>query len=43
MKKRILFLLPSIGVKPIGGFKVIYEYANRMVADGFDVGIGYPA
>lgn len=43
MKKRILFLLPSIGVKPIGGFKVIYEYANRLVADGFDVGIVYPA
>ena len=43
MTKRILFLLPSIGVKPIGGFKVIYEYANRLVADGFEVSIVYPA
>lgn len=43
MKKRILFLLPSIGVKPIGGFKVVYEYANRLAADGFEVNIIYPA
>ena len=40
---RILFLLPSGGGKPMGGFKVVYEYANRLVSDGYDVGVVYPA
>ena len=43
MAKRILFLLPSIGKHPIGGFKVVYEYANRLAADGYSIGVIYPA
>lgn len=43
MNKRISFLLPGMGEKPAGGYKVVYEYANRMVADGYDVSIIYPA
>lgn len=43
MKKRITFLFPGIANRPIGGYKVVYEYSNRLVADGFDVRIIYPA
>lgn len=41
--KKIYFLMPRKGSKPIGGFKVVYEYANRLVQDGFNVSIVYPA
>ena len=43
MKKKVTFLLPGIANRPIGGYKVVYEYANRLVEDGFDVDIVYPA
>lgn len=43
MKKKITFLLPGIANRPIGGYKVVYEYANRLVNDGFVVNIIYPA
>lgn len=43
MNKSITFLMPSIGVKPVGGFKVVFEYANRLANDGFDVHIAYSA
>lgn len=43
MKKRVTFLLPGIANRPIGGYKVVYEYANRLVEDGFDVKVVYPA
>ena len=43
MKKKITFLLPGIANHPIGGYKVVYEYANRLVEDGFDVNVVYPA
>ena len=36
---RITFLLPGYPWKPIGGFKVVYEYANHLVAKGHDVTI----
>ena len=39
--KRISFLLPSLVGVPVGGYKVIYEYANRLVRDGFTVDIVY--
>ncbi|MBE6304060.1 MAG: glycosyltransferase family 4 protein [Bacteroidales bacterium] len=42
MKKRITFLLPGIANRPIGGYKVVYEYANRLVGDGYIVNIVYP-
>lgn len=41
MSKVISFLLPRTGEVPIGGFKVVYEYANRLVNDGYDVNIIY--
>jgi len=37
----ITFLLPRAGEIPIGGFKVVYEYANRLVKDGYSVNIVY--
>lgn len=39
----VTFLLPGAGCNPIGGFKVVYEYSNRLVADGYEVNIIYPA
>lgn len=45
--QRILFLLPSTGTVPVGGFKVVFEYANRFVNDnsegGFSVKLILPA
>lgn len=41
--KNIIFLLPASGRRPVGGYKVVYEYANRLVADGYQVSIVYPA
>lgn len=39
---KICFVLPgSVRNVPIGGVKVVYEYANRFVQDGFDVCIAY--
>jgi len=41
--KRIAFLLSGRGSKgPVGGYKVVYEYANRLVRDGYKVYILYP-
>ena len=39
--KRIVFLFPHPAVGPTGGYKVVYEYANRLAADGYQVGIVY--
>lgn len=38
----INFLLPGICITPIGGVKVVLEYANKMVEDGNSVNIIYP-
>lgn len=43
MSKRVIFLLPGSGHSPIGGHKVVYEYANRLVTDGYQVDVVYPA
>lgn len=37
MAKVICFLLPGRLDKPVGGHKVVYDYANRLAADGFEV------
>lgn len=34
--KKIQFVLPGVSRVPIGGFKVVYEYANRLQAAGYD-------
>ena len=41
--KSILFLMPGPGNRATGGGKVIYEYANRLIVDGYPVTIVYPA
>ncbi len=38
---RITFCLPQPGNHPIGGYKVIYEYANRLFRKGYQVNIVY--
>lgn len=39
---RIVFLLPGRSIRPAGGFKVVYEYANRLVAAGHEVSVVHP-
>jgi len=39
---RMTFLLPIPGDKPIGGIKVIYEYANYMASQGHRVTVLHP-
>ncbi len=34
---KITFTLPGVGNAPCGGFKVVYEYANRLVARGHEI------
>lgn len=41
--KTISFLLPGTGKYPVGGNKVVYEYANRLQKHGFCVNIIYSA
>ncbi len=40
---RITFCLPHHGRVPVGGFKVVYEYANGLSARGHDVHVMHPA
>lgn len=40
-QKTILFILPSPSSAPIGGYKVIFEYANMFSKNSYDVGILY--
>lgn len=40
--KKISFLLPCYAIRPIGGLKVIFEYANRLCDDNMDIHIFYP-
>lgn len=39
--KEILFVLPGHPRKIAGGYKIVFEYANRFAADGYKVDIGY--
>jgi glycosyltransferase involved in cell wall biosynthesis len=39
---KVNFLLPGISSVAIGGYKVVYEYANKLSRDGFEVHIIYP-
>lgn len=40
--KSACFLTGGVDICPIGGYKVVYEYANRLVRKGWDVAIVYP-
>lgn len=39
---RITFILPGYPWRPIGGFRVVYEYANHLVARGHEVTVVHP-
>lgn len=39
--KKVNFLLPNFGKKPIGGFKIVYVYANYLCSKGYHVNIIY--
>jgi glycosyltransferase involved in cell wall biosynthesis len=39
---RITFVLPMFLTAPAGGFKVVYEYANRLQARGHDITVIHP-
>jgi glycosyltransferase involved in cell wall biosynthesis len=39
---KIAFLLPGRSEKPAGGFKVVYEYANRLTQRGHEVSVIHP-
>ena len=43
MRKRITFLMPAVQLMPSGGYKIVYEYANRFASDGCTVNILHPA
>jgi len=40
---KVTFILPSTGHRPIGGFKVVYEYANHLQRRGYNVAVVHPA
>lgn len=42
MKKSITFVLCGPGIVPVGGFKVVYEYANRLAERNWIVNIIHP-
>jgi glycosyltransferase involved in cell wall biosynthesis len=39
---KIAFLLPARGARPTGGYKVVYEYANRLTRGGHQVTVVHP-
>ena len=41
-QNKIVFLLPWRDEVPVGGYKVVYEYANRFCREGWNVTICYP-
>lgn len=40
---KINFILPFAGNKPIGGFKIVYEYANRLAKRNHTVNVIHPS
>lgn len=38
---RICFVLPGVARQPVGGYKIAYEYANRLAKENHDVRILY--
>ncbi|MDX2006525.1 MAG: glycosyltransferase family 4 protein [Meiothermus sp.] len=41
--QRVTFILPTAGVSPIGGYKVVYEYASRLTTLGYLVTVVHSA
>ncbi|SRR6266702_1302939 len=42
-KLKITFLLPGAGNLPVGGFKVVYEYANHLSRNGHELTVVHPS
>ena len=40
--RKIVFWMPRACMEPAGGFKIVFEYANRLAKDGFPVELIYP-
>ncbi|MCA1467132.1 glycosyltransferase family 4 protein [Bradyrhizobium sp. IC3195] len=40
--RSVTFLLPGCGTVPVGGFKVVYEYANGLAQRGWKVRVVHP-
>lgn len=40
---RVTFVLPGAGNIPVGGFKIVYEYANHLTAKGHEVSVLHAA
>lgn len=40
---KIVFLLPASGERPVGGFKIVYQYADGLAARGHDVTVVHSA
>lgn len=40
--KKILFVLSIPTNHPVGGYKTVYEYSNRLIKKGYDVTIAFP-
>jgi L-malate glycosyltransferase len=40
---RITFVLPSFGTKPMGGYRIVYQYANGLARRGDEVAIVHAA
>lgn len=36
---KVNFLLPHFGIRPTGGFKIVYEYANYLAEQGYEINI----
>ncbi|MGQ5708300.1 glycosyltransferase family 4 protein [Lactobacillus sp. PSON] len=41
LKKNIYFILPGYSRRPIGGYKIVFKYANKLAKDGYNVNIVY--
>ena len=41
IKQIVVFVFRRTDNGPVGGYKMVYEYANRLVDDGYEVHIVY--
>lgn len=39
---KITFILPSYPRRPVGGYRVVYEYANHLTERGYEVSVVHP-
>ena len=42
-KNKIIFVLPGRGIYPVGGFRIVYEYANHLSTLGMNVTLAHIA